>query len=505
MGEQPVPFYKVIDRRGQNRTYDAPSSGGSNNLIRAAQQNDQRRFIPDLNQDFHRNVSANGRRTISTLGQYLYANNSIVRGAINEMAWYSCSTWIPQYYGRNNTWGDLAESWMFEHDKIFLLNGGTKHDYLMALIKGVLVPGDIATIYTETANGYPKFQLIGGHRIRSATSETIVKGGEFDGATIIDGVIVDDYLAPLGYRVWTGDTYRDIPSTGMKLHFIRHFDGQLRGLSELACAAFDFQDIREIKDLDLAALKLLAGIGVIETNEAGEADTTRKHLRQDGTPQDGKPQAWKETQDGVSVRYLKAGTGSSLTEMKSDRPGVNSQNFKKDTAREGLHSLGWNYDFTLDPTKVGGAQARICVTKINKTIQFVQTSVIKPASVRADGYRTRKAIKLEELPEDIDWWKFEYQGPAELTSDEKYSSDTAIQEIRAGLKTPQEACAEREVWWEEVQDQLIAYEKRLQRRCKEESVDPNRIILQTPNGNPAAGAPVKPKEEDQTKTQPTEE
>jgi hypothetical protein len=53
----------------------------------------------------------------------------------------------------------------------------------------------------------------------------------------------------------------------------------------------------------------------------------------------------------------------------------------------------------------------------------------------------------------VDSWKFDTRGRKGFTGDEKYSSDVAIQEIRSGIKSPQEACAERGDNWEDVQDQ----------------------------------------------------
>lgn len=506
VAEEPVQlWYKSSDRRSSN---GYTNNYGGDHLFKASRPSDQRKRIPDLNRDIFRNVSAYGRRTLATVGSYLHANVPVVHGAINEMAYYAVSTWIAQYYGRDPDWGLQAESWLYENDKILCFDGTQMLDYLRAIIIAPYVVGDIGTVYTETPTGYPKVQLIASHRIRSDPNETVVATGAFAGAKLIDGVISDDYGAPLAYRVWTDDVYRDIPATGMMLHFIREFPGQLRGLSQLACPALDLQDIRESKDLDIAAQKLASSIGLIVANESGEADPAKQRLRAPQTPfhEDGtKAKSYGEVVDGVSIRYVKAGTGSGLSEFNSDKPSVNSRAFKQDAIREALAAIGFNYDFFLDPSKVGGVSGRICVTKINQTLGFIRGTLVRPASARLNGFRIRKAIKLGDLPEDIDWWKLEYQGPAKLTGDEKYSSDVAIQEIRAGIKTPQVACGERELWWQDVIKDLIAYEKFLQTECAKAGVDPARIILLTPNGNPPAAAVATPEEDLRNSQQKTED
>jgi capsid protein len=68
-------------------------------------------------------------------------------------------------------------------------------------------------------------------------------------------------------------TYEDIPASGMMLHFIREYPGQLRGLSQLATAVYPFKDVVESQELELAAQKIVGSRGlIIEWNEEGAAD-----------------------------------------------------------------------------------------------------------------------------------------------------------------------------------------------------------------------------------------
>jgi hypothetical protein len=489
MAINPVAFYKVNDRRSSSGYQCA---GPPDRLYAAAVQNDQRQYVHDLNRDVHRNISAYGRRTLSTLGKRLYANSPVIRGAINEMAYYSVGTWVPQYYGRNKAWGTQAEDVLFEHDKICNRTGGSMLDYLTNLIRAVYICGDIATVYTQRPSGYPVLQVIPGHRIHSGDDQDgVVKSGPFDGATIVDGVIVDDVGEPIGYRIFFGDTsegYQDLQEQDVKLHFIQEWENQLRGASQLASVVFPFQDIKESDDADLLYKKLASFVGLIEHNEDGEADAAKKILEAPSSSafnaDSSKAYSYTEVNQGITNRYFRAGAGNKLEEFRSDRPGANGQEFKRQIMREALQGIGWSYDFTLDPTKVGGVTGRIVVEKINKTISFIQQTLVKPASARFNGYRIRKLIKGGYLPDDVDWWKFDYQGPAKLTADEKYSSDVALQEFRAGIKPPQQIIAERGNYWEDVLDQKIEWERQLQERSKAAGVDPNRIMLLTPNGNP---------------------
>ena len=57
------------------------------------------------------------------------------------------------------------------------------------------------------------------------------------------------------------------------------------------------------------------------------------------------------------------------------------------------------------------------------------------------------------LPENRDWWKWEYQFAARLTADKKYDSEVDINEMTSGVGTQQDACARRGSWWQDINKQ----------------------------------------------------
>lgn len=54
---------------------------------------------------------------------------------------------------------------------------------------------------------------------------------------------------------------------------------------------------------------------------------------------------------------------------------------------------------------------------------------------------------------DVDWWKWEYQGPGDVTADRKYDSDVDLQEISSGIGTRKQSIARRGGYIEEVDAQ----------------------------------------------------
>jgi hypothetical protein len=97
----------------------------------------------------------------------------------------------------------------------------------------------------------------------------------------------------------------------------------------------------------------------------------------------------------------------------------------------------------LDPSKVGGAPFRVVVDKLNRNIRAIQDLALEPALLRIDGFRVSSAVQLGALPQNKDWWKWTYQGPARITADAKYESEVDISEVAKGLKTRRRALANR--------------------------------------------------------------
>jgi len=495
--------YKFTDRRSSSGY-----ASSNNNLVRAATQNTDRAAIPALDHDFHRNISSYGRRTLMSISRYLFWNFPAIQGAVLEQANLAVSSFIPQYYGRNKLgFGDPAENWLFEWHKIFDIEG-PPYDYdtfVQHLIIADLVDGDIGVILTETPDGYPMIQVIPAHLIVTRNSEKIVSGGPYDGATIIDGIIVDEYTRPLAARIYNDDSasstvHTDVSFRNMILSFWPIVRGQKRGLPSLVSAMFDWQDVAESRQFELVAQKVAAALYLIENNETGDIDESKAIFKTAATfdaDTGAKTANAKEKLTGEIRRY-RAGSGSKIEAFRADRPTGNQQAFEDRIVRSAFAGLEWSFDFCLDPSHVGGAPMRVIVDKICAVLEKRQRMVGKVCR-RVDGYGLSKATKRGELPADADWWMWEYQGPARITADRKYESDIDIQEMRNGIKTRKEACSRRGQYWEDVDAQRMLEVRSDLQRAKDLAAEfdisiQEAIILlsaPTPNGN----LPMPPPEE----------
>ena len=446
---------KIIDK-GQQRGY-----AGGDLLIQAARQTPDRRRILPMDKDVHRNVSSYGRRTLMSLGRWMFYNIPEIQGAVLEQANLATSTFIPQYVGRNREWGQQAEQWLREWHKIMDVTGWPfdYETYVQFLVINLIVDGDLGTLLTETDSGYPLIQTIPAHRIDSTTYD-IVQDGEFKDMRLIDGVIVDELGKAVAYRLKTQDTpgntadHIDVPARDMFLSYSPLSPNQVRGFSALASAAFNLQDRDESRKFELTAQKAFASKTLIETNEDGEANSASDLIRSTATFNDDGTKATYESErlDGGTITYFKAKTGSSLDAFAWDRPSANSQEFQERTLRDAFKGSEWDVLFSIDPKGTGGAAMRVVVEKINAVLQK-RRRLVEKACRRVDGYAVSKAIKLGLLPPDVDWWRWEYQGPADITADRKYDSEIDIEEISRGLGTQKDAIARRGGFYDDVRQQ----------------------------------------------------
>ncbi len=499
-----VKSYRVSDRRSSSGYQNDYPGYRNNTLFKGAVQTGERKFQFPTDKDTRCNVSNFGRRTLMTLGRILFGNVPTIGGAIIEQAGLASEVFIPQFYGADKDWGNLAEAWLLEWNKICDV-AGPPYDfdaYLEQIVIAYLRDGDMGTLLCETPDQYPQIQIIPGHRIGSR-ADVEVLGGEFDGLPMSDGVILSPQRRALAYRVFdeyeTGSS-TDVSARDMFLSFIPEWGDHVRGFSKLASAILDLQAFRDSRDNELLAQVACAAHALIEENETGQLDPAKASIlgartwNTDSTAANQSSGLTTESIQGGTYRYFRSNSGSKLQAFQFDRPAANSMNFQENVVRDCFRGINWDYYFSVDPTKPGGAALRIIIDKINRTLNRLR-KMQKKAATRVHGFALCKAMNLGLLPWNDDWWMWTYQTAARLTADAKYDSDVAVQEMSNVIVSPQKVCGERGEYWEDVQDEWIDAQARFQREAKAKGVDLSLVRLGTssmqnaPPQNPAANDP----------------
>lgn len=511
MAAQP---FKINDRRGNKHLY----RGSSNQLYPAAVQTNKRRAMPRLDRDYHANVSDMGWRELLSAARYVCGRFGPVRGAIRQMATYAVGTaFNVQYYGANRAWGEQMEAAMEEWDKVCDVRGQNV-DFRKGLILdlvSIIRDGDSLTLLTEGESGWPMVQSIPAHRIGTGRQMAFEELG--GGFTVVNGVVLNSYGRAVGFRVFNDgvtDAYRELSAVDAALHYDLDYHEQARGVTWLAPVIEDVADLYDIRSFLKTALKAESSVALIEENESGAAPSMNaggQFVLTDQTTNYTDPANSAATEDGAVTTerleegayiYFRSNTGSRISAPNTNRPGQDSQKFYFEILRGSFEALGWPIEF-YDPSALGGANIRMRVAQAKRTVDQLQ-SLAKKIATRKHRYAIAKMMKLGLLPFDVDWWKIDHQTPRDLTVDNGRDTKAEIEMYLKGAISLEELTGRNGDYWEDVQDQKIREEKRLQDRCKAEGVDPNRIQILTASGMapgqgsaPAAPQDAKEKDEDE--------
>lgn len=504
--------YRFTDRRRW-----AP---GAAQVVESARPHPQRKFHAGFDRDASRIIQGTDRRALMSIGRWLYWNDPIVRGCINDIANISSGSLSVQFNGVNQAWGETAEDWLGDHDRMCCIRG---YPYTMQVLSRLavihrLIDGDCFFLLTEGESGWPLLQFIPAHRVRGDFAKANVTNvnGEIQDSPwadypVRDGVIMDDYGRPLAYRVWDDMTFdfRDVDAANMVHVYDAEAGDQIRGISCLAASIGDFSDLGETRRFELIAQKLGASIALTETNETGTPpDDASQIIGADSSmTTDDKPPVYGTEMHGGEVRYFRAGSGSKLEALNYDRPSNNQREFAREIARNALHGLGWSIDYSLDPTRIGGAPARIVVEKINRTLSNIREHTLFPFRRRVDGWRIAKAEKAGFLPPSTgnDWRAWSYKGASDLTADAMYSAQVTELELSKGLTSLRVECAKRGHDWQQVVRDKVQEAVFIRDECAKAGIDPLEIrviatqstqTLNDPNADDANTAPANTKGSD---------
>ena len=100
MASQPVRLFDQFGRLMPTR------------ISQAAIGSQQRRARTGFDRDSANLYSGTDRLLLMSMGRWLYANNSLVAGSVDDQAAIVSGELTPQFAGADSEWGALAEQWL---------------------------------------------------------------------------------------------------------------------------------------------------------------------------------------------------------------------------------------------------------------------------------------------------------------------------------------------------------------------------------------------------------
>ena len=484
------PPIKSTYGRASARTSAQQLRGGSSEFYPGG-RNDQRRFnTRNLAQDITDMMTANRHRMLLGDSRYIYQSFSSVAGAVKQKANYVYGgSWRLQSLSADAAFAQAVEEDFKRLDMMFDIRG-SNFGFRKNVWRGsklLDVDGDFFVVLTEQKEtGFPKLQFIESHKVGDwgeCRDGYVSDSTAYQGRRILTGVIVDDYMSPIAYRVKDDSRnrgFQDIPANSI-VHFAdMEWFSQGRGTPSIASAILDWYDLSETRDAQKIKQKVNSILTLIESNENGKVDAGRNALGMGG----GSAATATSYMDSGMIRIIK--NGGSLKAHTANDPPEGWMKFTKLVESSAFYALGWRREM-LDSSDVGGAGVRGFAADVNRSIAS-RIEVLENGYKRCAQYIIAKRAKMGsyELPED--WWKLAFTRPAEFTVDEGRMRKADLDDLRAGVITESSIAERRGNNYEDVVIQRakeIAHRKRV---AEEYGHDLSELSILTKPGDIASGS-----------------
>lgn len=416
----------------------------------ASKTDDQYPARPELSLDQKDLLQRLKHRQLLNSTRHLYNAFPAIPGAIDDIANHAVGDmWQPQYRGKDEEFGERAESWLAEWVKIADVRGfpySLSNDMHVG-VTTLLRDGEYFIYNTENEAGYPLIQFIESHRVgvRYGQDNSAITEGPYAGLTQRNGIAYNGFSRPVAYH-FLGDTPADdqwISADFMKHVYDPKWFSQGRGISPLVYGVLDWLDVMGWRDNEKAAQIILSSIAYTEENETGgpEGVQARMAKLKSGVNDDNQAKPNVESFFKGAVRYFKM-NGSGIKAFDNNRPGPNQANFEERVLRGAFRALGWTYEQAYNSKGQTGANVRRDVAQNQRSIDHYQ-GVVRMAWERCIVYAIARANSIGVLIDSEgntiqlapDWYKWRPQLPRRMTVDNGRDSKANIEELRTGVKT----------------------------------------------------------------------
>lgn len=475
----------------------------------ATRNSGERPSWPVLTGGIHEHTSYFDHRVMLSAARRLWVNNDVLKGATFQKAMHAIGrAWEPEFVGEHKEWGDGATKWLSDEWYKIGNTAGENFDFktwLYLCSVSIDRDGETGTLLTETATGYPQIQSIPAHRIGVRNNERVVAAGPYKGMRIESGAILSGTGRAIAFRVLgsTAAQDQDISADDLIVKFDPEWMDQRRGQSAFTGSINALRDSIQSESWELRAQLMASAFGLVEHNESGSFDPSDPSAALDGVAAETTGFS-TQTLEGGLIRYFKAGTGSKIESIGSDRPGETWENFQDRVIRKALMGMSWPYSLCWKPDGQNGTQERAEIEKARASIKDRQ-DLLETMACRVVGYAVSKAINLKIIPpypgKDLGGflkWKFTF--PPLFSIDNGRDGQSRREDYKLGHLNTKHILAERgekliphlyERAHEIADAKLIAEEVSKARNIK---IEPWEMCMMGPNQVPAGINPdaIKP-------------
>jgi len=370
---------------------------------------------PWLSNDTKLNISSYDRMELVNYSRQLRAQIDLLDTAITQKnSWAFGDAWDAHYTGQDKSWGKVAGDWL---NNVWMPNcnvRGPLYDFKTSMnLSGMAwdTDGDDVMVLTESPTGFPMLAFYPATKIASyalgirpiGTGPT-VDGGPFDGAKIIDGIILDRNNRPIALRIIGDDgDSQDISAYNADLAYEPAWCDQARGIPRIAVSLLKWMNLQDIDEFIQRGVKRAMSVGLIQKTEEGEGAVGNEILTEEEDTQlpPGQETDRKITYEeieGGEMYYLSSTGGESIEGLTYKNPHPNTEAYIERVQRGALTSVGWFAEL-LDLTSTGRAPARILCELANQSIWARQKTAYRRWR-RGVTWAIGKGMKTGQIPKN---------------------------------------------------------------------------------------------------------
>lgn len=393
-----------------------------------AQNSPRRGTVPgNAPRDFRKDLTPTTRRELVRRSRYLYKNSGFVREMVSSMAIYSTGDGIrPQAQSPDPDWNQQAEDYFKRWGSSCEVTGRFSFEECQGLVcRGLDIDGEYFVMKTRNRLGLPSLQLIETHRI----------GDDDYALTSFDGVTLDDWGAPLSYRLIEDGGHLEVPAFQMLHVFEPEHSSAVRSAPTIQHSINHVIDEMELLALEKHAVKDNADVTRVLKNQAGALEEGTDFEFRDG---DTEPEAENsnpsDLQQVVGGKLVALKPNESLESFESKRPSPTFTGFLEHLRRDSALGV-LPFEFTADSSKIGGAGVRLVVAKADRRFSFRQMILIQRFIRPVWFYVIGDAIDRGELEAVPNWWRISCVCPKRVSVDAGRESQQNRADVEMGLKT----------------------------------------------------------------------
>ena len=366
--------------------------------------------------------------------RYLEKNSGQIRGVLRDLKVYGIGRGIyPNAKSENSDWNKAAEDWFYRWSRrCDITNRFSWRECQAMILRALVVDGEVFVIKVFDAFGTPKLQIIESHRLMSPDNES--------NPLISDGIEFDRYgrIKNFYFLVGENNETTKVPANAVLHIFDPERVSQGRAYPQIQHSINDIIDRKEILALEKKKVKAISDI--VHILKGGQNMSLDGDYKVDvGNKSDGTtPDTMNRILGGKNIRI---DPDETIDVHESNVPSPTFSGFLTELDRSG--SLGvLPYEFTIDPSKIGGASVRLIASKTQRYVDDMTQLIDERFNDAVWFFAVGWAITEKILPPQNWWWYCTWTHPRKLTVDAGREEQQNRANVEMGLKTLEESFSE---------------------------------------------------------------